>query len=707
MAGGCPRWGTLAIASALLLLVGGATLTVAPVDGGVIRAAAAVRPSASITVLRGALALEAFRPRVEVAGVAAASGAREWGVDLAMNINCGGPAIPDYLADVNFTDVSASLARAFQPPEGLEFDSVWHTLRYSRGTDRVLFYEVPLLANRTFSVDLGFSEVFYEEVGKRIMHVEFWAEDTLLYRSELFDVLAETGAMFYAYVFGTTVRLPASVLSIRIIGDVGNPAISVMRIVDVSNDYGNDADDDDDDTGGNDRPLLGHSFKGHSWNDGWFLAVTAGGLYMGDSPLEGGGSDDGVQSKTFVLPSNAERIPDALPADLYAAMNWTAKVKAASLLAPAGEALEFIIHVPVAGVYEVIFGWYDLTGAEPGMTVMDIDIGVDSETQTPIRGLDVAAIAVNSDGVVVAHLPPHSPLGATNNMFVEETLRVSIRPVATGRAFVNVIVVRQTPVLGASGEAIWWPSGGLGEPMPNGGPMPPMWSGGPMPPKWSGEPMPGGEPTQGDESMPGGGPMPSRRPQMPSGGPMLSGTPGAEPTPMETSAPTLPRAIVINMGGLSTENVIDVDAAVQTIADDLYFSPGTPLGTRFRVSDAAFASYFSNDPVLASVRYGKKLVYTVAVVPGIYTIEVVAVELALGPGKRTFDVGVSIDGGMMLPLASSYDLAATVGKFKPATWMVQAVNVEASFTVTLTATLENACVSAIRMYPMQMTGSPL
>eukprot|EP00168_Porphyra_purpurea_P004123 TRINITY_DN14809_c0_g1_i1.p2 TRINITY_DN14809_c0_g1~~TRINITY_DN14809_c0_g1_i1.p2 ORF type:complete len:119 (-),score=24.43 TRINITY_DN14809_c0_g1_i1:33-389(-) len=83
-------------------------------------------------------------------------------------------------------------------------------------------------------------------------------------------------------------------------------------------------------------------------------------------------------------PRNAERLPATVPAD-YAAMDWTAQVKAAALVAPAGEPLEWAVRVPLAGVYEVILGWATAPGGAPNTTVMDVQVVVDGRGgRTPV-----------------------------------------------------------------------------------------------------------------------------------------------------------------------------------------------------------------------------------------------------------------------------------------------------------------------------------
>eukprot|EP00168_Porphyra_purpurea_P018516 TRINITY_DN6941_c0_g1_i1.p2 TRINITY_DN6941_c0_g1~~TRINITY_DN6941_c0_g1_i1.p2 ORF type:complete len:155 (+),score=46.04 TRINITY_DN6941_c0_g1_i1:39-467(+) len=111
------------------------------------------------------------------------------------------------------------------------------------------------------------------------------------------------------------------------------------------------------------------------------------------------------------------------------------------------------------------------------------------------------------------------------------------------------------------------------------------------------------------------------------------------------------------MGGDAADGGDNADGTVRTVADVDFFGAaaadpdGSPpadggLGSLYRASPAMAAAHLSSDPLLWSVRYGRRLEYTVSVpAAGVYDLTVVAVELVWGPGVRLFDVEVAIDGG--------------------------------------------------------------
>jgi len=615
-------------------------------------------------------------------------------VPQVLMINCGGPAGPTAVADKDFTDTTASIARAFRPDGGAPADPVAHTVRYKKGGDGVLTFQVPLPADREYDVAFLFNEVYHRAAGQRVVHGELWAADTLLKRTDALDVFATTGRRFATVQQMATAWLPSPVLTIRIVGEVGDPAIAALGIVamdggnvlgggggggtdaDMGGDNGAadgvvDDESSNDDAGSGTDPL--RMTKGHAWGDGWFMSKTAGGLDMADGSMSDSRYSPG--NRPFMPPLNAERVPATMPA-AYAAMNWTAKVKAAALVAPAGEPLEWTVRVPLAGAYEIILAWHVAAGTAAGTTVMDVEVVADGgRVRVPLHRLDVAAVTRGSGRLAVAHLPPRSPLGASDNLHVDAVLRVTLRP-RIGRAFLNALVVRQTPVGAILGPSTRAPGGVVVPPRPDAG---------------------------------GGAPVAPVRPDGPTEGGDGGSSDGSAPPSMD-NLPTL----VIDMGGRPTDGGFNADRFVATYPDTTFFRAATAgpdgqlpggdrLGTVYRASPAAAAAAgLSADSVASSVRYGGRLQYTVPVPrAGMYDVQVVAVELVWGPGVRIFDVDVAIDGGDggTTRVATGVDLAASPGKYRRAAWELRAVPIEADFTVVARAQRDKACIAAIVLRP--------
>jgi len=692
MAGAHARWGYLTAAPNVLLLLLLVLVTCASADAAD-HGGATVAPAAHQAAL--------VQPRGRPAAIAADASS------FVLMVNCGGPAGPGFVADKNFTDPSASIARAFRPDDGAAPNPFNDTVRYKKGGDGVLTFQVRLPADREYSVVFVFNEVYHRAAGQRVVHAELWAADTLLSRTYALDVFAIMGKRFAPMQQAAAARLPSPMLTIRIVGDVGDPAIAGFAIIamdggdvlgggdgggtdadmgggdgvgdgdaDDEDDKDNDDDDDDgdyDDAGSGTYPL--RMTKGHAWGDGWFMAMTAGGLDMADGPMSGSRN---FQDKTPSMPPlNAERMPASMPAT-YAAMNWTAKVKAAALVAPAGEPLEWMIRVPLAGAYEVILAWHVAAGTAAGTTVMDVEVLSDAGPAPMRITLDVAAATGGSGRLAVAHLPPRSPLLATDNLHVDAVLRVILRP-RVGRAFLNALVVRQTPVGDVLRPSTRAPSGMVAPGRPDAPDEGPMVTVGPN-----------GPTEEGDDGS----------------------SDGSVPPPM-TAKPT----VVINMGGRPADSGYNADRSVMTVADTDFFGAavagpdGSPprggvFGYVYRASPAAAAAAnLSADPVASSVRYGGRLEYTVAVpAAGVYDLAVVSVELVWGTGVRVFDVDVAVDGGDggTTRLATGVDLAASPGKYRRATWEMRNVTVEAAFTVVARAQLDKACIAAIILRPVRV-----
>jgi len=645
-----------------------------------------------------AVALAVTAPAVSLQLSATGRQAMGGGRPGSYRINCGGPAVREWLPDEAFTNRSASRTFVGKNPGPVTTQSIVSgSVRFDPTPPRVLEFALPVKADAEVSMRLLFSEIFHEAAGERVLMVELAAGGEVLADTRPFDVFGEVGAFAIKSV-RMLVRPKAPTLTVRIRATVGNPAIAGIVVESVVFP---------------DRPPLTTApivpeitlpvlpaepvtppvlpeppvtppvdpkppvkarARGHHWGDGWFTMLNAG----VSSPSD------------VVLESAGRRFPETGPLDLDA-RTYTEQVAATAMMGVPNESLSYRFMVPLPGDYEVVLGWREPVFMAAGKRVFDVIVSTDEQpARIEIPHLDPWAKTQGAKKVVVAHLPAKG-----GRLRASEWVRVTLRPlVAT--PFVNAIIVRQAPVFPVGSKATLSPLDG---PPMVGGP-----EGSPPPrpaPTASTTMTPVPEPTAVETPIvpptkPSGAPtvdppvFPSATPSAtPSAAPMA--TASATPSATPTAAPAVPPPAMrrINMGGLGMGGFV---------ADKDVFPPSDALGTSFSARGKDVDAI--DNPLDLTIRWGEALAYTLTVQPGMYTLTVSSLELFFSNvGDRLFGITYAVDGGDEQELASDVDLIKDFGKLAPASWTTKPFRVDAVVTVKLLQKKNAACVSSLELVP--------